>query len=78
VLAITGQKDVQVDPDDVARMGKLIEADFAGRTPADLTHLLRTDTGPHGLARYSAQLKRPVDAVLLESVAAWTAGLSER
>jgi pimeloyl-ACP methyl ester carboxylesterase len=74
VLAITGQKDVQVDPDDVARIGGLLEADFTGYTPADLTHLLRTDTGSPGLARYSAQLKRPVDAALLECVAAWTAG----
>ncbi len=72
VLAITGEKDVQVDPGDVARIGELIEADYSGFVPEELTHLLRRDSGPPGLATYGAQLERPVDPELLERVAEWT------
>jgi pimeloyl-ACP methyl ester carboxylesterase len=71
VLAITGSKDIQVDPDDVDRIGELVNAPFAGRTPRDLTHLLRVHDGPPSISSYRAQLKEPVDAALLESVAAW-------
>ena len=72
VLAITGQKDVQVDPDDVERIGALVEGEFSGHTPEELTHLLRMHPGPPGLGTYRAQLKRPVDPDLLERVAIWT------
>ena len=72
VLAITGRKDVQVDPDDVARIGELVGGAFSGHTPDELTHLLRRHPGPPGLATYPAQLERPVDPELLEQVALWT------
>jgi uncharacterized protein len=70
VLAITGGNDVQVDAGDVERIGALVEGPFTGLTPETLTHLLRTDPKP-GLAGYRSQLKRPVDAQLLRTVAAW-------
>jgi pimeloyl-ACP methyl ester carboxylesterase len=73
VLAITGQKDLQVEHEDVARIGELVQGPFTGLTPADLTHVLRTDDGAPSLSSYSAQLQRPVDASLLETVVAWTA-----
>jgi hypothetical protein len=75
VLAITGRKDVQVDPDDVARIGEEVGAGFSGDTPETLTHLLRRHPGPPGLAAYRAQLKQPVDSELLERVAAWTSSV---
>jgi pimeloyl-ACP methyl ester carboxylesterase len=74
VLAVTDRKDLQVDPDDVERIGALVTAAFAGDTPDELTHILRLHPGPPSLASYPAQLKKPVDAGLLEQVAAWTAG----
>ena len=74
VLAITGRSDIQVDPDDVARIGKLIEAPFSGETPEAITHVLRRHPGPAGLSTYRAQLKRPVDPELLERVAVWVSG----
>lgn len=73
VLAITGGKDIQVDPADVARIGTLVTGPFTGEVPSDLTHLLRTDFGRPGLGRYRAQLARPVDAGLLHRVSAWIA-----
>jgi pimeloyl-ACP methyl ester carboxylesterase len=73
VLAITGRKDVQVDSGDVGRIGEQVRGHFTGRTPEHLTHVLRTDSRPPGISRYRAQLRRPVDADLLEDVASWVA-----
>ena len=73
VLAITGRKDLQVDPDEVERIGRIVVAPFTGETPPDLTHVLRRDPGLPSLRSYPAQLERPVDAELLERVASWTA-----
>jgi pimeloyl-ACP methyl ester carboxylesterase len=72
VLAITGRNDIQVDPEDVARIGRLVQAPVTGETPERLTHLLRTHPRP-GLGGYRAQLRRPVDAALLERIATWVA-----
>ncbi|MCP2272696.1 hypothetical protein LV75_005222 [Actinokineospora diospyrosa] len=71
VLAITGSKDIQVDPADVARIGSLVTGPFDGEVPTDLTHLLRRDPGPPGLWRYRGQLTRPVHAWVPERIAAW-------
>jgi hypothetical protein len=73
VLAITGAKDLQVEPGDVARIGALVGGPFEGEVPEDLTHLLRRHPGPPSLSTYRAQLRGPVDAWLLERVSAWTA-----
>jgi pimeloyl-ACP methyl ester carboxylesterase len=75
VLAITGRKDVQVDPDDVARLRAIVGAAFMGDTPDELTHLLRQHPGPPGLGSYRAQLEKPVDPALVDRVAAWTASI---
>ena len=71
VLAITGGKDIQVDPVDVSRIGRLVTGPFDGEVPADLTHLLRRDSGPPGLWRYRGQLSRPMDGWVTERIVAW-------
>ncbi|MET8148805.1 alpha/beta hydrolase family protein [Actinoplanes sp. NPDC049668] len=71
VLAITGGKDIQVDPADVARIGRLVTGPFDGEVPDDLTHLLRRDPGPPGLWRYRRQLTEPIDDWMLERIGAW-------
>ena len=78
VLAVTGRKDVQVDPDDIARIGAIVGAEFEGATPETLTHLLRRHAGPPGLATYRAQLGEPVDPELLEQIAVWTSARTAR
>lgn len=72
VLALTGSKDIQVDPDDVRRIGQLVPADCSARIVDGLTHLLRTEAGPPSLRAYDEQAKRPVDAGLLATVTRWT------
>lgn len=71
VLAITGTKDIQVDPDDVARIGSLVAGPFEGHTPVDVTHLLRTEPGPASLRSYKTQVKRPVDPGVIRIVVDW-------
>jgi uncharacterized protein len=71
VLAVTGSKDLHVDPADVARIGRLVTGPFDGEVPPDLTHILRRDPGPPGLSRYRAQLTRPIDGWVTERIVAW-------
>ena len=45
VLAITGGADVQVPPEDVDAIGRLVQGPFDGHVVADLSHMLRPDPG---------------------------------
>jgi len=71
VMAITGSKDIQVDPGDLERMAVLVNGSFTPHLAADVTHLLRTDDGPASVRTYKKQVKRPVDADVLDLVAGW-------
>jgi uncharacterized protein len=78
LLAITGRSDVQVDPDDVDRIRRAVHCEFTGDTPEHLTHLLRIDVGPPGLRTYQAQIRRPMDAGVLNVISAWLGPRLER
>ncbi len=73
VLAITGEKDLQVDPDDLGVIASLVPGGADIRRVPDLTHLLRRDSGPASLLSYPRLLRQPVDADLLTDVARWLA-----
>ncbi|RSM45785.1 alpha/beta hydrolase [Amycolatopsis balhimycina DSM 5908] len=73
VLAITGGKDIQVDPADLDEIRRLVPGDVEAHRIADLTHLLRRDPGRPSLRSYRRQLRRPVDAELLAQVSGWLA-----
>ena len=75
VLAITGAKDIQVDPDDVARIGRIVTGRFDGEVPTDLTHILRRDPGPPSLRAYRTQFRRPVDPWVVDRIADWSRSL---
>jgi len=72
VLAVTGEKDLQVDPDDLQVIASLVPGAEI-RRPADLTHVLRRDPHPATPAAYRRLLREPVDAALLTEVAHWLA-----
>ncbi|WP_369201707.1 alpha/beta hydrolase family protein [Streptomyces sp. PU-14G] len=74
VLAVTGAKDLQVDPDDLDEMRRVVPggAVETHRVP-DLTHLLRRDPGRHTIRSYGRLLRGPVDPGLLTLVTAWLA-----
>jgi uncharacterized protein len=78
VLAMTGTKDLQVNPEDVARIGSAVAGPFTGETPKNLTHVLRSRPGRPSLWSYGKQLKQPVDDRLLTTIAAWTVAQVER
>jgi uncharacterized protein len=71
VLAITGGKDLQVNPDDL----KIIEESVSGpveiQRPADLTHLLRSDPKPASFASYRKLAKQDTDAQVVDAVGEW-------
>ncbi|WP_218135726.1 alpha/beta hydrolase family protein [Nonomuraea jiangxiensis] len=73
LLAITGDKDVQVDPDDLDLIAELVPGPVETRRFPDLTHLLRRDPGPATQRTYGEQYRRPVDPGLVADVATWTA-----
>ena len=71
VLAITGEKEIQVDPADLARMAELVPGDFESHLVPDLTHLLRAEAGEPGLKTYKQQVRRPVDDHVIQYVLTW-------
>ncbi|MBZ6132816.1 alpha/beta hydrolase family protein [Streptomyces olivaceus] len=83
-LAVTGDKDIQVDPADLDVMRRLVPGGGieTHRVP-DLTHLLRRDAGRPTIRSYKRLLREPVDADVLALVAEWLgsrlgeSGLSE-
>lgn len=70
-LAITGAKDIQVDPGNLEQMARLVTAPFESHVLPDVTHLLRSEPGRAGLATYKKQIKRPVDSRVLSLIAGW-------
>jgi pimeloyl-ACP methyl ester carboxylesterase len=71
VLAITGSKDIQVDPTDLKIMSSLVRSDFESHEVPDLTHILRADAHEPSLANYKGQAQRPVDRRVLELIGDW-------
>jgi pimeloyl-ACP methyl ester carboxylesterase len=73
VLAITGGKDIQVDPEDLDEVRRLVPGEVEVHRIPDLTHLLRRDPGRPSVRSYLRLLRQPVDADLLAQVAGWLA-----
>lgn len=71
VLAITGEKDIQVDPADLERMRELVHGDIETHRLSGVTHLMRTEGAKPGLSGYKEQVRRPVDPRLIELVTNW-------
>ncbi|MEV4313838.1 alpha/beta fold hydrolase [Actinocrispum sp. NPDC049592] len=72
VLAITGDKDVQVDPGDLDVITQLAPGAETHRVPG-LTHVLRRTDGPATVFAYRKLLRDPVDHEVLTHVARWLA-----
>ncbi|WP_326807970.1 lysophospholipase [Streptomyces sp. NBC_01775] len=71
VLAVTGDKDLQVDPADLDEISRLVPGEAEVHRIPDLTHLLRRDTGRPSVGSYRRLLRGPVDPDLLAQVADW-------
>jgi hypothetical protein len=71
VLAITGGQDLQVPPEDVEAIGRLVRGPFEGHVAGDLSHLLRPDPGSVGPRGYRRSVREPVSPQALDLVTAW-------
>jgi len=73
VLAITGTKDIQVDPADLDRMAGLVRSGFEAHAVPNLTHLLRLEPGEPTLSTYKQQLNQPIDSQVMQVISEWLA-----
>jgi hypothetical protein len=71
MLAITGSKDIQVDPADLERMAGLVRTPFECHEIQGMTHLLRLTNGDGQISDYRSEIKRPIAPELLEIVLHW-------
>jgi len=71
VLAITGSKDIQVNPTDLKRMAELVKSEFEWHEVPDITHILRTETGEPTISTYRQQVQRPVDERIQHFISDW-------
>jgi pimeloyl-ACP methyl ester carboxylesterase len=73
VFAITGDKDIQVDPADLEQIRRLVPGKAEIRRMPDLTHVLRRTPDRASLRSYPRLLRQPVDADLLTDMTNWLA-----
>ena len=78
VLAITGSKDLQVDPGELTRIAELVPGPVETWLAPDLSHLLRAQPGSPSLRAYKEEVRRPVDAGLLRRVTEFVAQVPAR
>jgi uncharacterized protein len=71
VLAVTGSKDLQVPPADLAAIAAAAGGPVTVQLVPDLTHTLRRQPGPADLRRYKEEVRHPVDEELLALVSDW-------
>ena len=75
VLALTGTKDLQVDPADLDVIAATVPGPVTAHRLPDRTHTLRHQPGPASLRSYREELRRPVDPAVLDAVVTWCSGL---
>jgi alpha-beta hydrolase superfamily lysophospholipase len=72
LLAITGSKDIQVDPADLEKMATLVETDFEYHQIENVSHVLRRiDRNNAGLSSYKQQVLKPMDSEILQLILKW-------
>ena len=71
VLAITGEKDLQVDPADLDVIAATVSGPVTVDRVTDLSHILRRDPNEPSLGHYRKLLAEPVDAAVLQTVSGW-------
>lgn len=71
VLAITGSKDIQVNPRDLTRMSEIVQTDFEYHEAPNVSHILRVAEGEPTLSTYKKQARRPIESRILHLIAEW-------
>jgi len=70
-LAITGSKDIQVNPTDLELMGKLVKGPFEAHLIPNMTHMLRVQQTDANIGNYREEVRRPIEQQVLEIVSQW-------
>ena len=78
VLAITGEKDLQVDPADLDVVAAQVRGPVEVHRVPDLTHMLRHQPGPPSLSAYRKELRGPVNQDVLATVLQWCRRVTDR
>jgi hypothetical protein len=68
VLALTGEKDLQVNPADLDVIAATAPGPVEVHRVPELSHTLRRQPGPASLGAYKKELREPVDAEVLAAV----------
>ncbi|MBB6451680.1 hypothetical protein HNQ94_000101 [Salirhabdus euzebyi] len=75
VLAITGEKDVQVPPEDVKRIAELVNGEAEWHIIPNMNHLFRKYEGQHTmlglLKEYKTLVNKEMDKDMLEKMDSW-------
>lgn len=75
VLAITGEKDMQVPPEHAKQIPKIVKGKAEGHIIPGMNHILRKYEGQHSMLglieEYKAQVNQPIDQDLLDLVGPW-------
>lgn len=72
MLAITGSKDVQVDPTDIVGIADLLGERGQAAAIDDVDHLLRHEPGAMSSPkRYRRQIAKPIDERVVDTVVGW-------
>ncbi len=74
VLAITGEKDLQVDSADLEVVRAVVPGEVTVQRVPDLTHTLRRQPGEPSIKRYRQEVRGPVDRGVLDTVTGWVLG----
>ena len=77
LLAITGSKDVQVNPVDIETVAEITGDHGTAMVIDDVDHLLRTETASiSNPKRYKQQVAKPIDGRVVAALVAWLRGTS--
>ena len=76
VLALNGDKDLQVPADDLAVLAATVPGPVEVQRVPDLTHTLRRQPRVASMRHYREELRRPVDPEVLATVVAWCRSVS--
>lgn len=71
VLAVIGSHDLQIPPEDVQTIKRLVKGPFDGEVIDDLSHLLRPDPDKKGPRDYKTAVRQPVSPEVLTMIAQW-------
>lgn len=78
LLAITGSKDIQVDPADLKKMATLVKTDFEYHQVEGVSHILRRVDSNAGLSSYKQQILKSMDLEILQLIVKWLNAKTKR